>query len=202
MTATPFLPVPWTSPQGVWSVLVDPPTEEPLTLAEAKLAAGLDWLDGDPRDALLQDFIREARAQVEHDTGLALLTQTRDVYFGDTVGAVVPLPSQTQPVQSIAPIAATTTTTTGYPCPWRYAPGRLTSVYPPVAGAGFRVVAGWPSAAALRLEAPSLHHAVVLLTAHYATTGRDLVGETVGQRAQTPLGYEDAIAPHRLIWVI
>src|SRR5258705_9577128 len=61
------------------SVLVTPPALEPLTLDQGKLRAGLDWVAGDPRDALMTGFIQAARSQVEQDTGLALLTQTRDV---------------------------------------------------------------------------------------------------------------------------
>jgi hypothetical protein len=199
MTATPFIAVPWTSPSAVRSVLVEGPTEEPLTLDEAKQRAGLDWLAGDPRDAMLQDWIRAARAQVEHDTGLALLTQTRDIYFGAAIGPIVPLPSQAQPVQSIAPIDPARAGAV-LPCsPWTA--GAVQSAY--VSGAAaVRVIAGWPTPAALRAEAPTLLHAVGLLVAHYATNGRDLMGDTVGQRALTPLGYADAIAPYQLIWVI
>jgi hypothetical protein len=177
-------------------VCVEGPREEPLTLAEAKLYAGLDWLPGDPRDALLEDFIRAARAQVEHDTGLALLTQTWDVTIAAGYGPIVPLPSQTQPTQSIGVPGALLTTTS-----WRYRPGVAAQIGGvPAEGATYRVVAGWPSAAALRREAPALHHAVALLTAHYATAGRDLVGETA--RAPMTLGYAEAIAPHTLIWIM
>jgi hypothetical protein len=197
MTATAFVPAPWTSPTGVYSVLVEGPTEEPITLTEAKLRAGLDWLDGDPRDVMLADWIRTARAQVEHDTGLALLTQTRDIYFPADCTTLLPLPSQAQPVQSIVPLAAPLARVV---VPWGYVPGVRQAIVPS-AGGGFRVIAGWPTAALLRLEAPSLHHAVALLTAHYATNGRDLLGDTVGARALMPLGYADAIAPHTLIWV-
>jgi len=197
--ATPFIAAPWYSPAAVRSVLVEGPTEEPLTLDEAKQRAGLDWLAGDPRDAMLADWIKAARAQVEHDTGLALLTQTRDIYFGPAIGPVVPLPSQAQPVQSLVPIEAAPAGAV-LPCsPWTA--GVQQAAY--VSGAtAVRVIAGWPNPAALRAEAPTLFHAVALLVAHYATNGRDLIGDTVGQRALMPLGYADAIAPYQLVWVI
>jgi hypothetical protein len=66
----------------VSSVLVDGPAFEPLTLEEAKLRAGLDWPAGDPRDALMDSFIKAARQKVEQDTGLALAEQTRLVPRG------------------------------------------------------------------------------------------------------------------------
>ena len=192
--ATPFVRPPWAWPLSVWSVLVEGPTVEPLTLDEAKLRAGLDWTPGDPRDPLLEDFIRAARAQVEQDTGLALLTQTRDVYVLVPAAA---LPSQTQPTQSITPLLPTRATVAR---PWPYQPGRL-AVFDPAwdAPASYRVVAGWPNPAALRAEAPTLLHAVGLLVAHYATLGRDLA--RTEPTSPVVHGYEDAIAAHRLIWV-
>lgn len=41
-----------TAPHAI-SVLVTPPVLEPLTLADAKIRAGLDWVVGDARDPLL-----------------------------------------------------------------------------------------------------------------------------------------------------
>jgi hypothetical protein len=55
------------------------PTEEPLTLDEGKLVAGVDWPSGDPREPLMSGWIAAARDQVERDTGLPLLTQTIDL---------------------------------------------------------------------------------------------------------------------------
>lgn len=193
-----FVRPPWQSPAAVWSVLVAGPAEEPLTVADAKLRAGLDWLAGDPRDLMLEDFIRAARVHVEHDTGLALLTQTRDVYLeaGDPV-CVVPLPSHTQPTQSIEALTPAPSGPVGVP--WAYVPGVHATITTSGA-ASYRVVAGWPTAAALRLEAPGLYHAVALLVAHMATAGRDAV--SVGAApAIMPFGYEDAVAPYRLVWV-
>jgi uncharacterized phiE125 gp8 family phage protein len=91
-----------------FSVLIEPPTAEPITLDEAKLRAGLDWPTTeppDPRDQLMHDHIAAARSQVERDTGLALLTQTRDLYFAPVaVGDMVRLPSQSIPLQAIVSV--------------------------------------------------------------------------------------------------
>ena len=75
------------------SIVVTGPASEPLTIAEGKLRAGLDWADGDARDNLMTTWIKAAREKVEHDTGLALLEQTRDVVFDAMPGDVVALPS-------------------------------------------------------------------------------------------------------------
>ena len=203
--ASTFVRAPWRQPQIVSSVLVDGPAVEPLTLDEAKARAGLYWVSPDPRDDLMTAFIKAARQQVEQDTGLALLTQTRAVTFtwnsglwGDAPSTPYqyPLPMQALPLQSIVdadgnPVDPATYTVN--PSSWT-----LTWGYP--TSRPFTIVSGWPSVDALKAEAPLLYHAVGLLTAHYATVGRDLA--TTGTIiTHTILGYEDAIAPYRLIWV-
>jgi len=196
----------------VFSVLVTPPVEEPLTLEDAKLRAGLDWSAGDPRDALISGFIAAARSKVEQDTGLALLTQTRDVYC-DTLTTPIWLPAQSLPLQSVSSIKSTDTAGVVQTLdPGQYVTdlgsGRiglaLGGAWPsdlrPFQPFVIRIVAGWASVALLTAQAPLLVHAVGLLTAHYATAGRDVValGATV---ERVPYGYEDAIAPHRLVVV-
>jgi len=202
MSPTAFVDAPWYLPP-VSSVLVVPPTVEPLTLAEAKLRAGLDWATGDPRDALMTGFIAAARQQVEMDTGLALLTQTRAITFHATgvVDAtdcgILPLPMQSLPLQSL-------TDPDGNPFdPLRYASGyqhRLSAVqfYDGWQSGTWMAVAGWPDVDALKADAPLLVHAVGLLVAHYATVGRDLsiVGTIV---ADTPMAYKAAINPFCLV---
>ena len=186
-----FVRPPWAQPSSLSSVLVIPPTEEPLTLDEGKLRAGLDWPASDPRDALMLGFIAAARSQVEQDTGLALLTQTRDVTIYATItDGIFPLPMQALPVQSLtSPVGVRLTAADG----WDTLPA-------PIAPGTWRIVAGWPTVADLKAEAPLLVHAVGLLTAHYATLGRDLAYEG---RAIMPMpqGYEESIAPYRLVWV-
>jgi uncharacterized phiE125 gp8 family phage protein len=194
--ASSFVRPPWTQPAAVASVLVDGPAEEPLTIAEGKLRAGLDWPDGDPRDDLMASFIAAARNKVEQDTGLALLTQTRDVTWywePEAAPLQLPLPWQAAPVQSMTDPQGRVITAT-------VIAGTLVLEWstPPVAGT-YRIVAGWPSVDALKAEAPLLYHAVGLLTAHFATLGRDLASTDAA--TLVPYGYEEAIAPHRLIWL-
>lgn len=196
------------------SVVVTPPAIEPLTLTEAKLRAGLDWANGDPRDALMQGFIAAARSKVEQDTGLALLTQTRDVYFDtltETHDGTILLPAQSTPLQSVTSVKSTdmlgvvnTLDPSNYVVDLSGRIGlSVSGVWPsdvrPFQPFIVRIVAGWTSAAALLAAAPLLVQAVGLLTAHYATLGRDLA--SIDSTQAVPFGYEDAIGPHRRIVV-
>jgi len=197
MAATSFIDAPWYLPPVV-SALVTAPTEEPLTLAEGKLRAGLDWLDGDPRDDLMKAHIAAARAKVEFDTGLALLEQTRAITFYESVSwdcGIVPLPMQSLPLQSL-------TDPDGNPFPmarWRSGFAQRMSILQFDSGfqsGTWTAVAGWPDKAVLLAEAPLLVQAVGLLVGHYATVGRDLT--TAGSIATTPMGYRDCIDPYTL----
>lgn len=192
------------------SILITPPALEPLTLTEGKLRAGLDWVGGDPRDALMSGFIAAARSKVEHDTGLALLTQTRDVYLDalPARGAPLTLPPQSMPLQSITSVKTITAAgvqTTLDPADYitDLATGRLGlalgAAWPfdlrPFQPIVIRLISGWTTPALLLANAPLLVHAVGLLTAHYATIGRDLA--TAGTIiTTTPQGYDEAIAPY------
>jgi uncharacterized phiE125 gp8 family phage protein len=215
VAATTFVDAPWRSPWSVRSELVEGPTEEPLTLDQGKVRAGLDWPSGDPRDELMTGFIAAARAKVELDTGLALLKQTRRISVSMPTTGVVPMPAQALPLLSIVdewtgePVAAAVT--------GQVLPGRPRVVGPTLAPRvvldasrntvlvsegdwTFLIESGWPDAVALAAEAPLLLHAVGLMVAHMATMGRDVV--TADSVFEVPYGYEAAIAPYRLVWVI
>jgi uncharacterized phiE125 gp8 family phage protein len=199
------------------SVLVEAPVDEPLTLEQAKARAGFDWVSPDPRDALLLEFVRAARSKVELDTGLALLTQTRDAWlsaFPLLPSGVIRLPAQCRPLQSVTSIIWRDTDGISFMLPPEayvvdLARGEIglsaAGVWPAlstlrtVAPVTVRVVAGWPDPDILARQAPLLLQAVGLLTAHYATAGRDLVAEGL---AEVPLGYAAAIAPYEPIEVI
>jgi len=189
------------------SVLVTPPALEPLTIEEAKLRAGFDWAAGDAREPLLAGYIAAARAKVEQDTSLALLTQTRDVYFDTIFASVLELPAQSRPLQSVTSV--TSVNSAGAPQVLSasayvvdVASGRIgladSSTWPTDLRAFqpfvVRVVAGWTSVQALTSAAPLLVHAVGLLTAHYATLGRDLA--SVESATEIPQGYADAISAY------
>lgn len=190
---------------------------EPLTLAEAKLWAGLDWADGDPREALLTGFIASARRKVEQDTGIALLLTTFDVYLDALPRDRTPIALPWRPVPWITSVASIDTAGvtqtldvsqyeldpgSEVPLPARVAlstvgawPTDLRPFQPYV----LRLVAGYPSVAALTAAAPLLVHAVGLLTAHYATLGRDFA--SVDALSEVPGGYADLIAAYQLVTV-
>jgi uncharacterized phiE125 gp8 family phage protein len=202
------------------SSLVVPPAEEPLTLEQAKARAGFDWVSPDPRDALLTEHLRAARHKVERDTGLALLTQTRDVWlsaFPITPFGVIRLPAQCRPLQSVTSMIWRDTA--GLPAtvpPEAYvvdlARGEIglsaAGIWPPfgslqaVSPITIRVVAGWLDAATFAQQAPLLLQAVGLLTAHFATAGRDAVAGGGDGLAEVPFGYAAAIASFEPIEVI
>jgi uncharacterized phiE125 gp8 family phage protein len=185
---------------------------EPLTLAQGKLRAGLDWAEGDVRDALMLGFIATARSKVESDTGLALLLKSFDVYYDALPRDATPIALPYRPVSAISSFTSIdsagvvqTLDVSNYhldpssetPLPARVAlsltgawPTDLRSFQPYV----LRIVAGWSSVALI--PAP-LVHAVGLLTAHYATLGRDLA--SLDPAAEIPFGYADAIAPYQLV---
>lgn len=187
---------------------------EPLTLDQAKLRAGLDWVAGDPRDALMTGFIQAARSKVEQDTGLALLTQTRDVYYDAVQYRTVALPGQSRPLQAVVSISSTDTAGVVHVLdPTNYevdlASGRIglavSGVWPTdlryFQPWVIRIVSGWPSLEQLTADAPGLVHAVGLMTAHYATVGRDVAAVERVSGIEVPYGYDDAIAPYRLVSV-
>jgi hypothetical protein len=195
-----FVVAPWSQPLACHSELVQAPTIELFTIEEAKLRAGLSWLPGDPRDALMQDHILAAQQKVEQDTGLALTTQVRDVYFEVPTDGMVPLPSQCTPVQTIE--ERTVPVGTGHIVRRRLAVGSQALVTAGYCGI-VRVTAGWTSKETFKNEVPLLYQAVGLMIAHFATLGRDLaITGAVASVNVIPEGYEAAIQPYRLVWVV
>ena len=179
------------------SRLVTGPTEEPLSLDQAKLRSGVEWASGDSREALLREFIAAARAKVEVDTELSLLTQTRDIVVDNDGSGRLVLPAGSQPLQTV--VSLSLVDAAGFITvvdPGAYSVdvfGRVLLTYRTTSALQLRVIAGWPTPADVP---PLLLHAVGLLVAHYMTYGRDLL--QVGQSlAITPLGYEDAISAYR-----
>jgi uncharacterized phiE125 gp8 family phage protein len=184
---------------------------EPLTLTQGKLWAGFEWVDGDPREALMQGFIAMARSQVQRDTGVVPLLATYDVFF-DALSVVIELPWR--PVPSVTSLewidragARHTLDASDYTLdPGSEAPLAarvalsMTAEWPtdlrPFQPWVMRIMAGWPSVARIP---PWFVHAMGLLTAHYATLGRDLA--SLDPAELVPYGYEDAIASYRLVVV-
>jgi uncharacterized phiE125 gp8 family phage protein len=83
-------------------VLITPPTEEPVTLAEARLQCKAD---GTEEDALLTLYIASARRTAEHLTGRVFCTQTWEARMDAFPPAEIELPKPT--VQSIVSLKYT-----------------------------------------------------------------------------------------------
>ena len=188
---------------------------DPLTLADGKLVAGLEWADGDARETLLRRWLAQARSQVQQDTGVVPLLETYDVYFDALPSDSTPIRLPWRPVVSVVSVSAIDPDDvlealddvnyhldpgSDSPMPARVGlsdvgawPTDLRSFQPYV----LRIVVGYPSVARVP---PWFAHAMGLLTAHYATVGRDLT--TVGTIIEeTPQGYRDVIAPYQLVVV-
>lgn len=189
------------------SMLVDGPTGPVLTLAQAKLRAGFNFADGDERDELLNEFVAAATNKVQLDTSFALIEQTRDVLiYSATLPTTICLPAQSRPLQSVEAITYTAddgSTATVDPETYAVDLGSACittlSGWPTNADAfglwTVRIVAGWPDATAMP---PLLVQAVGILTAHLATTGRDMLG-LADQLAELPYAYDDCIAQYRAV---
>jgi uncharacterized phiE125 gp8 family phage protein len=184
---------------------------DPLTLAQGKLRAGLDWADGDPRDALMLGFIAAARSKVERDTGLSLLPQTFDVFFDALPSDRTPIALPWRPVIALASIVSVdsggviqTLATDQYHLD-------AGSAAPVSARVGLSLAGGWPTDlrsfqpyvlrivagfASVALIPPLLIEAMGMLIAHSATTGRDRFTD-----ALTRDEYAEKIASYELVVV-
>lgn len=174
-----------------------PPAEEPLTVEQAKLRAGLAWPTSDPREQLMTDFLATARRKVETDGVLALLTQTRVLQY-DAVPVVLQLP---RPLQTVSIAVKHTDGSSETLDPSTYivdlAGGRVAFLSWPSA---LRVIQPWTITVVAGWETPDdvppeIVHMVGLLTAHYATLGRDLA--LLDEAYDVPYGYGDLIEPWR-----
>lgn len=189
------------------SVLVEPsaggsPVADVISLDEAKKWARIT---ADTENTLLDTCRRSAQHAVEQETGLALRTQTRDVFL-DVVDGTLALPAQSVPLQSVTWVksyntagALQTLDVSNYALD--LAGARiglsLSGVWPtdlrPFQPYVIRIVSGWPDVASMP---PPLVHAVGLLTGFYANEGRNrFVAKDLRD------SYEDVIAPYRLVTV-
>lgn len=179
-------------------MLTVPPVLEPLTLPEAKLRAGLDWADGDPRDALMLGFLAAARGLIERRTGIGMLTQTHVVSLARYAGSGRPISLPWRPVQSVTIATLDAGLYVLDPSSVEATPARLTLVSGTWAeDLVATIVVGFTTVALLKAAAPDLVHAVGLLTAHFATLGRDLASLTPAELV--PMGIGELLAPYELV---
>jgi uncharacterized phiE125 gp8 family phage protein len=198
----------------VRSVVVTP-SAAVLTRAQGKTYAGMDWVDGDPRDALMDNWIASAQRKVEQDTGVALLTQTIDVFLDALPTDRTPVDLPWRPVTAITSVTYTDTAgvvqtlgaanylldgSSAAPVPARIGlaqAGIWPTDYRFFQPYVIRIVAGHANVAALQAAAPELFDAVGLLVGHLANAGRDRFTDTTTLRDE----YDEKIAPYRLVTV-
>jgi uncharacterized phiE125 gp8 family phage protein len=177
------------------------PTDEPLTLDDGKLRAGLDWAVGDPRDALMESFIAAARQYVEQRTARAIPAQAHQLFYdsaGIVVGTLLAVPGASQPVISVAAVTSTDTAGAEHvldAAAYVVQPGRgVIQLLGPLP-TDVQALEGWRVDLTCGTDPldPGLVQVIGLLTAHYATLGRDLASITPA--LDVPHGFEEALAP-------
>lgn len=182
-------------------VVDDPPTVEPLTRAQGKLRAGLEWPDGDDRDELMDAMIKAARTAWETQTGMALLPQTRTLSYDAPLPRVLDL--IVRPLQSVASVTATLADGTeqildpssyvvdlsGSRIAFAQTPANVRAFQP----YAITVVAGYEDPDAIPSD---IVQAIGVLVGYWATAGRDMVSVgTVGH--DMPYGWDDLVGPYR-----
>jgi uncharacterized phiE125 gp8 family phage protein len=174
--------------------VVTPPIVEPITPAELIERARMQGTDAES-SALLADYIAAARAQVEQDTGCALLSQTIAISV-DGVPTVLPWP----PLQAVATASYLDAAGVSQPMdPATYRvdtlsfPARIWFSVTPAGPVTLELLVGWTQ----QTLPPPLKQAVGLLATHYLTLGRDRV--VIGTAVEDmPAGYAEAIRPYTL----
>jgi uncharacterized phiE125 gp8 family phage protein len=190
----------WASTPIRWtSQVVAPPEIEPMTLDEVKRFARID---SDDENALLTLLLKAARDKVEQDTGVALLTQTRDLFMDRAPTVVEPFVLPFPPLQEVVSLTATHadgTTTVVDEDDYLVSDGQLSLAEDSVWPEDLRVVQPWTLRVIVGYETPedippALVRAVALLAAHFAGPGRDLViGSTGYLAAPMPMGYDACV---------
>jgi uncharacterized phiE125 gp8 family phage protein len=189
------------------SILLSPPSIEPLTLADAKAKAYLRVSTSDDDD-VIAGLIAAARGTVEAQTRRALITQTwrlvRDCWPAEGQIAVMPVPLQqvsaariyrqdgsTQTIDS----AAFTIDKAAEPAVLAFAPAALPAPGRPIAGIEIDVEVGYGAAAS---DVPTpLVQAIKLIVAHwYENRGLIAIGSDV---VVLPLPVAALIAPYRVL---
>jgi len=181
-------------------VVVDAgPAGEPLSLAQGKLRSGLDFPDGDPRDALMNDMIRAARQSWETQTGMALLTQTQTLLY-DAVPPILelivrPLAS----VQSVTLMLADGTQQALDPTAYVVDLAGSRIAFIDNAPANARFFQPWAITVTAGYDTPDkipgdIIQALGVLVGYWSTLGRDLAAIDIV--TEMPYGWDSLIAPY------
>lgn len=175
------------------------PTKEPLTLAEGKLRAGLDWAADDPRDELMEAMIKAARLKWELDTGMALLTQTRVLRYDEVPPVLELIVRPLVSVESVTLANQDGTTTVVAPSFYTVDLDGSRIAFSDTVPSGARYFQPWAitvvAGYALPEDIPpAIIQALGTLVGYWATLGRDLA--SIDPVTETPYGWCDLVQPY------
>lgn len=186
------------------------PTAEPLTLAKAK--AHLRVLGGD-EDAVIRDFLKAAREEVENQTDRALMPQTWDLFLDEFPAESGPIVLHRSPVQSITTLAyidtdgnpQTLTLTTDFVLDASSEPARIVpavdktwpSTESIVNAVTVTFLTGYANAAAVP---HGLKAAIRLILGHLFNNRESVV--MGGGPAVLPMGAESLISQFKVRWLV
>jgi uncharacterized phiE125 gp8 family phage protein len=189
-------------------VIVTPPTDLPVTLAEAKMQLRVDTTD---HDAMISGQIAAATAMLESWLGRALAEQTLELVLDCFPADEVILPrGPVQSVESVIYIDVDEVEQTIDPEDYRVdlSNDQYGRVYPvdawPVAfdatgTVRFRYVTGYPLADEDVATTPwPIKVAIMMLTAHWYANAEAV---SAGSMLPIPLGVQDLVAPYRVVSV-
>jgi len=182
--------------------LVTAPAFEPVSLADAKSQCRVDIADD---DALISGLVTAARQYVESETGLALITQTWDVFADEFRHSMRLLPSPVGAVVSVSYVDMTGVIQVVPPAKYRLdsvsEPARLTPEYLrlwPIAlhvinAVTIRVVSGFASSN----DVPAgIKQAMLLLISHWYENRE---GASPTNLTEIPHGVDRLLAQHRVV---
>jgi uncharacterized phiE125 gp8 family phage protein len=155
-------------------------------------------------DPLIETFIRAAREKVEIDSGLALLTQTRRVWFDTLPIGVIDLPPCCEPLQDVAEFAYVDTAGVSHPLdPATYQIDAAS--HPPRVYLPARVIGGLRSFQPITMQLVVGHAAVAAIPAALLLACGLLAGFYANESGDRFLAanlwdqYDETIAPYRLV---
>lgn len=188
------------------SVLITPPTSEPITLAEAKAQCRVLH---DHEDTYLTGLIALARQYAEEVLGYGMLTQTWDYYLDSFAAKVIRLPKG--PVVSVSSVSyadlngsTQTLASSVYLLSAGKAPAEITlksgqawpSVFTQADSVVIRYVVGHATAAAIPA---ALKHAMLMLIAHWYEQRAETT--QLSNVAQVPVAFDSLTANYRMRWL-
>lgn len=194
---------------NTWSIkVVNEPSAEPLTLAEAKIHLRVDFTDD---DAYITALIIAARQIVEQHTNRALITQTLD-YFLDDFPRCDDIQLRKPSLQSVTNVNYTDSSgvehimdPNDYVVDFNAIPGRIflkyariwpIAILQPASAVRIRMICGYGDTAD-KVPAALKQAMLILISQFYENREPLYIGKP--GLAQTPMTYTFLIAPYKVV---